>query len=137
MPRIASFLAPRLLALRLFLWRAAAAAAMRFAFAVVASGACGACSGPLEDAEGQFKKGQYPAAHQMLLALEVESSAWNAADRGEYALYLGLTLVALGDRGRASLWLRQAKAVEDEHPGTLPYDDVRRLAVALGSNDVP
>jgi hypothetical protein len=103
--------------------------------AVVAS-SLSACSGPLADAEAQFTKGQYPAAHQALLALEADSRDWSDPERAEYALYRGLTLNALGDRGRASLWLREAKAVEDEHPGSLPYRDARRLAVALESNDV-
>jgi hypothetical protein len=95
-----------------------------------------ACGSPLADAEAQFSKGQYPAAHQTLLELERDRSSWSDAERAEYALYLGLTLNALGDRGRASLWLRAAKAVEDQHPGSLPGNDARRLAVALESSDV-
>jgi hypothetical protein len=98
--------------------------------------ALAACSGPLSGAEAQFQKGQYPAAHQALLGLELESRSWREPARAEYALYRGLTLVALGDPGRASMWLREAKAVEDERPGSLDYDDARRLAVALASNDI-
>ncbi len=105
--------------------------AMLFAFAVVS------CGGPLGEAESLFKRGQYPAAHQALLGLEVESRSWTDPERAEYALYLGLTLVALGDRGRANLWLRAAKGVDDEHPGSLDYDDARRLAVATAANDAP
>jgi hypothetical protein len=99
--------------------------------------AIASCGGPLGDAESLFKRGQYPAAHQALLGLEVESPSRTDAERAEYALYLGLTLVALGDRGRARLWLREAKAVEDEHPGSLTYDDARRLAVATAENVDP
>lgn len=108
---------------------------MRTSLAVLL--ALAACGGPLGDAESLFKKGQYPAAHQALLGLEVESRSWHDADCAEYALYLGLTLGALGDRGRAAVWLREAKAVEDGHPGSLPYDDARRLAVAIEATDVP
>jgi hypothetical protein len=96
-----------------------------------------ACSGPLAEAEAQFTKGQYPGAHQELRELEVESRSWSDASRAEYALYRGLTLVALGDRGRARDWLREAKTAEDERPGSLRYDDARRLAVAIEVNDVP
>jgi hypothetical protein len=96
-----------------------------------------ACSGPLADAEAQFAKGQYPAAHQELVGLEAESRTWNDAGRAEYALYRGLTLIALGDRGRATVWLREAKAIDDTHPNSLSYKDARRLAVALESNDLP
>lgn len=99
--------------------------------------ALASCGGPLDDAESLFKRGQYPAAHQVLSGLEAETRSWSDAERAEYALYRGLTLVALGDRGRASLWLREAKAVEDEHPGSLPYDCARRLAVATAANPVP
>ena len=96
-----------------------------------------ACSGPLGDAEEQFTKGQYPEAHQELLELEVASRSWSDASRAEYALYRGLTLVALGDRGRAREWLREAKALDDLRPGSLRYEDARRLAVAIEVNDVP
>jgi hypothetical protein len=96
-----------------------------------------ACSGPLADAEAQFAKGQYPAAHQELVGLEAESRTWNDAGRAEYALYRGLTLISLGDRGRATVWLREAKAIDDRHPSSLPNEDARRLAVALESNDLP
>jgi hypothetical protein len=95
------------------------------------------CGGPLEDAECQFKKGQYPAAHQALRGLEAESRSWSAATRAEYALYRGLTLIALGDRPRADEWLLEAKAVEDARPGSLAFEDARRLAVAIESNSVP
>jgi hypothetical protein len=98
--------------------------------ATLLASAVASCGGPLGDAESLFKRGQYPAAHQALLGLEVESRSWTDAERAKYALYVGLTLVALGDWGRAGVWLREAKAVEDEHPGSLPYDDARRLAVA-------
>jgi hypothetical protein len=96
-----------------------------------------ACGGPLVDAETQFAKGHYPTAHQELVALEGESRSWSGADRAEYALYRGLTLIALGDRGRASEWLLEAKAAEDERPGSLRHDDARRLTVAIEANGVP
>jgi hypothetical protein len=110
---------------------------MRSLLLVGMAAALGACGGPLADAEDQFKKGQYPAAHQALLGLEGESRSWSARERAEYALYRGLTLMALGDRGRASAWLLEAKAVEDLRPGSLRNGDARRLAVAIESNQLP
>jgi hypothetical protein len=109
---------------------------MRFLLLVAVAAALAACGGPLADAEGQFKRGQYPAAHQALLGLESESRSWSASDRAEYALYRGLTLMALGDRARARTWLLEAKAVEDRRPGSLPGGDARRLAVAIESNQL-
>jgi hypothetical protein len=94
------------------------------------------CAGPLCDAEGLFDKGQYPAAKQALLELDADRPSWSAADRAEYALYRGLTLLALGDDGEARPWLGEAKAAEDACPGSLRYDDLRRLSVALASNPV-
>jgi hypothetical protein len=96
-----------------------------------------ACGGPLCEAEALFRKGQYPATHQALVGLDAERRTWSDADRAEYALYLGLTLLALGDSGRARAWLGEAKAVEDARPGSLGYSDLRRLSVAIASNPVP
>jgi len=95
-----------------------------------------ACGGALAEGESQFAKGRYPEAKQTFAALEVESRAWDDHGRAEYALYRGLTLGALGDRARAGVWLREAKAIEDAHPGSLAREDAERLKVALDANDV-
>jgi hypothetical protein len=96
-----------------------------------------ACTTPLGDAEALFRKGQYPATHQALLALDAARSSWTEPDRAEYALYLGLTLLALGDDGRARVWLANAKAIDDAHPGSLRDRDRRRLDVAHASYPLP
>jgi hypothetical protein len=107
--------------------------------AVVLGVACGAvaCAGPLSDGEVAFRKGWYPEAKQAFAGLEDESRSWDEAQRAEYALYRGLTLAALGDRGAAAAWLREAKALEDAHPGALLAEDARRLAVASDENALP
>lgn len=110
---------------------------MRSLLLVATTFALTSCGGPLADAEGQFDKGQYPAAHQALLALENASRSWGAADTATYALYRGLTLLALGDRGRAAIWLLEAKLVEDRRPGSLSGADARRLGIAMESNGIP
>jgi hypothetical protein len=110
---------------------------MRSLLVVAAAFGLASCGGPLADAEGQFDKGQYPAAHQSLLALESASRSWSTADRATYALYRGLTLLALGDRGRATMWLLEAKGAEDRRPGSLSGADTRRLGVAMESNGIP
>ena len=96
-----------------------------------------ACRGALRDGEAEFAKGQYPQAKQTLAAIENESLGWNEAKRAEFALYRGLTFAALGDRSRAAAWLHEAKVVQDEHPGALGYDDVRRLAIATDAVAFP
>jgi hypothetical protein len=107
---------------------------MRIALLALAV-ASAACATPLGDAEALYHKGQYPATHQALVALDARS--WSVPQRAEYALYLGLTLLALGDGGRARAWLVGAKSIEDAHPGSLRDGDRRRLDVALASNPVP
>jgi hypothetical protein len=93
------------------------------------------CGGALAEGKSEFNKGRYPEAKQTLASLESDSRAWNDAKRAEYALYRGLTLAALGDRGPAEVWLREAKAIEDVHPGSLSHEDGHRLKVGLDTSD--
>jgi hypothetical protein len=90
-----------------------------------------ACGGGLANAKSDYKKGRYADAKTELVALEDESQRWTGARRAEYALYRGLVHQALGDRGTAAIWLREAKAIEDAHPHTLSTDDRSRLDLAL------
>jgi hypothetical protein len=108
------------------------AAALSFAFAFLAV-CLAACGGALSEGKCEFEQGNYPQAKQTLAVLENESRTWDDARRAEYALYRGLTLFALADRQRATAWLREAKALEDAHPGALSPADERRLSVALDS----
>ncbi len=95
------------------------------------------CAGPLARGEAQFDNGSYPEAKQTFASLEAESRSWDDRRRAEYALYRGLTLGALGDRDHAGPWLRQAKAIEEAHPGSLSPENMQRLRVGLETNDVP
>jgi hypothetical protein len=91
------------------------------------------CGGALADAESDFKKGRYAEAKETLVRVEPESKTWDESKRAEYALYRGLTHGALGDRAAASVWLKQAKSIEDARPGTLTQDDRVRLRLGLES----
>ena len=93
------------------------------------------CAGALARGESQFDSGNYPAAKQTFASLETDSRTWDDRQRAEYALYRGLTLAALGDREHAGPWLRQARAIEEAHPGSLSPENVRRLSVGLESSD--
>jgi hypothetical protein len=90
-----------------------------------------ACGHPLARAESQFAEGRYPDAKQALLSLEAESRTWTDAKRAEYALYRGLTHAALGDREQAGVWLREARAIEDTHAGSLSQEDFQRLQLGV------
>jgi hypothetical protein len=97
-----------------------------------------ACAGGLGRAEAAFAEGRYPDAQRDLAALETESRGWNDGRRAEYALYRGLTDSALGDRERARLWLREARAIEEAHPGSLSREDRQRLGAGIeGAADRP
>jgi hypothetical protein len=93
------------------------------------------CAGPWVRAKDQFVDGRYSDAKQTLLSLEAESRGWNDAERAEYALYRGLTHAALGDREPSAVWLREARAIEDAHPGSLSHDAAQRLKVGIESTD--
>ena len=90
-----------------------------------------ACASALAEGESQFKKGRYPEAKQTFAALEEESARYDDSKRAEYALYRGLTLGALGDRAQSGVWLREAKALEAAHPGSLSTEDLRRMKAAI------
>jgi hypothetical protein len=89
------------------------------------------CGGGLSSAKSDFKGGRVAEAKERLVALEPESKAWTGSRRAEYALYRGLVHHSLGDREAATMWLREARAIEDAHPRTLSEDDRARLELAL------
>jgi tetratricopeptide (TPR) repeat protein len=95
-----------------------------------------ACGGVLADGESQFRKGRYAEAKQAFASHEADYRAFGETERAEYSLYRGLTLSALGDYAQARLWLREAKAIEDAHPGSLSGSDARRLEAGIDANDV-
>ena len=90
-----------------------------------------ACGGALSEGESQFDKGRYAEAKQTFVSIEPESRRWDDSRRAEYALFRGLTHGALGDRATAGVWLREAKAIEDLHPGTLSSENLARLKLGL------
>jgi hypothetical protein len=96
-----------------------------------------ACAGPLARGIDQFDDGHYPEAKQTFASLEPESRSWDDAHRARYALYRGLTYGALGDRARATMWLREARAIVLAHPDALPPEDRQRLKTGLDTYEVP
>jgi hypothetical protein len=95
------------------------------------------CAGGLGEGEADFKNGRYPEAKQSFSMLEAESRGYGPAKRAEYSLYRGLTLAALGDRGQADVWLREAVVIEAAHPGALSDEDRSRLKLAIDANQPP
>lgn len=99
--------------------------------ALLAALSLSACGGALAQGKSEFKDGHYPHAKQIFVSIEAESRGYDDAKRAEYALYRGLTLAALGDRAQAGVWLREAKAINDTHPGSLSREDELRLKAGL------
>jgi len=92
-----------------------------------------ACGGAFSEGKSEFNAGHYPHAKQIFASIEGESRGYDERDRAEYALYRGMTLAAVGDHAQASVWLREAKAIDDTRPGTLSREDAFRLKTALES----
>ncbi len=80
-----------------------------------------------------MRRGDTRTPSGRLVSLEGDSRSWGDADRAEYALYRGMTHASLGDIEQATLWLREARTIEDTHPGSLSGGDLRRLREALSS----
>jgi hypothetical protein len=92
---------------------------------------------PLAVGEAAFRCGRYAEAKQAFVGLEEATRSWDDRRRAEYALYRGLTALALGDRSEGGAWLARAVRLEDEHPGSLAQEDARRLSAARDANGLP
>jgi hypothetical protein len=91
------------------------------------------CAGPLDAAEQAFEEGRYPQAMAELRHLEANRSWTHLEQRRRYALYRGLTHLALGDARIAARWLGFVKREWDQDPGTLDEEEMDRLLVAWRS----
>ena len=92
--------------------------------------ACEACSGSFGAGVRDFDHGRYPEALDELRVVECDAAAWDQRDRARYALYRGLTHLALGARPAAVHWLSQAKRALEDDPLILSNEDAGRLASA-------
>jgi hypothetical protein len=91
---------------------------------------CGACGGSFGAAVRDYDHARYPEALDELRVVECDAPGWNPSDRARYALYRGLTHLALGARPAAVRWLAEAKRALDENPILLSNEDSGRLASA-------
>ena len=91
------------------------------------------CHSALDDAMASYEDGRYPSAAAQFRAVEPASRALPANDRASYALYRGLTHLALGDARAASRWLGAAKGAADRDPNSLSDKDRGELLAAWRS----
>jgi len=89
------------------------------------------CASPLTEARTSFDEARYPDAVAQFRALR--RNGLSRSELFEYALYRGLTHLALGDARPAEDWLLVAKRLSEASPGSASADQQGRLLSALRS----
>jgi hypothetical protein len=88
----------------------------------VAALAATSCTHYVHRAESAYEDGRYLEAAEDLAAHEQEVSQLPPAQRAQYGVYRGLSLLELGEIAGAERWLRYSAEVEQQAPGSLaPY----------------
>src|SRR5256885_16251882 len=77
-----------------------------------------------------YDHGRYPEAIEELRVVECDAASWRPKARARYALYRGLTHLALGDRPATVRWLAEVKRALDQNPTLLSSEDAGRLTSA-------
>lgn len=90
-----------------------------------------ACSSPLTDARTSFDEARYPDAVAAYRRLSPAGLA--PSQLFEYALYRGLSHLALGDARPAERWLLLAKRLAEASPGLASVEQRSRLLAAWRS----
>jgi hypothetical protein len=85
------------------------------------------CHSALADARASYRDARYPLAAAQFRAAELSARRSSARDFARYALYRGLTHLALGDARAAARWLGYAKQCADRDPEL--FDDTDRGAL--------
>src|SRR6478735_1645980 len=74
------------------------------------------CRSALGDAMASYTDAQYPTAAAQFRAAEPAARRLSSRDFANYALYRGLTHLALGDAAAAARWVGYAKQSADRDP---------------------
>ena len=85
------------------------------------------CSSPLQEARTSFDEARYPAAAAQYRAVRPFEGGLSQSELFEYALYRGLTHLALGDARPAERWLLVAKRLSEQSPGLATSEQEGRL----------
>lgn len=89
------------------------------------------CSSPLTEARTSFDEARFPEAVAEFRRLNPTGLATD--ELFQYALYRGLTHLALGDAKPADRWLCVAKRLHEAAPGLASPEDAGRLMAAWRS----
>ncbi|MBX3184397.1 MAG: hypothetical protein KF915_17345 [Polyangiaceae bacterium] len=91
------------------------------------------CGASWEVGEGHYRDARYADALVALKETEPDYAELEPDERARYALYRGLSHLAVGDATRADGWLRLAKQASDRDPALLSVDERGRLEAAWRS----
>ena len=89
---------------------------MRWLLSLMFALCASACHSPLSDAMASYTEAQYPTAAAQFRAAEPAARKLPPRDFANYALYRGLTHLALGDAAAAAHWVGYAKQSADRDP---------------------
>ena len=92
-----------------------------------------ACGSPLGPARQAFDEARYPVAVAEFRRLGLRLPELDRRERFEYALYRGLSHLALGDARPAEHWLLFAKRLSEASPGVATLEEQNRLLSAWSS----
>ncbi|HEY6077157.1 MAG TPA: hypothetical protein VIW29_00040 [Polyangiaceae bacterium] len=92
-----------------------------------------ACGSPLAEARTSFDEARYPDAVTQYRALGARLGELDQAELYEYALYRGLSHLALGDAVPAERWLLFSKRLAERTPGLASSEEQGRLMAAWRS----
>ena len=92
-----------------------------------------ACGSPLAEARTSFDEARYPAAVAQYRELGARLPELEQAELYRYALYRGLSHLALGDALAAQRWLLFAKRLTDAAPSLASSEEHGRLLAAWRS----
>jgi hypothetical protein len=89
-----------------------------------------ACGGAYRRGLGAFDEGRYPDAVGDFRRAEADFADWSEPKRIRYALYRGLSHLAVGDARETDRWLGYAKAAYDRDPALFTDEERGRLLAA-------
>lgn len=89
-----------------------------------------ACGGTYRQGLGAFDEGRYPDAVGEFRRAEPEFPGWPESRRIRYALYRGLSHLAVGDARETDRWLGYAKTAFDRDPNLFSHEERGRLLAA-------
>lgn len=89
------------------------------------------CSSSLTEARTSFDEARFPDA--VAEFRQLDPAELSDDELFQYALYRGLTHLALGDAAPAERWLRLAKRLSEASPGVASLEDEGRLMSAWRS----